>query len=42
LTKAVQSKEQALFNERRFKRMDELPKQRMSDTENVLEYVQTA
>jgi hypothetical protein len=42
LTKALQAKEQALFNERRFKRMDELPKQRMDETENVLEYVQTA
>jgi uncharacterized coiled-coil DUF342 family protein len=42
LTKAIQAKEQSEFNERRFKRMDELPKQRMSDTENVLEYVQTA
>jgi uncharacterized coiled-coil DUF342 family protein len=42
LTKAIQAKEQSEFNERRFKRMDELPKQRMDDTENVLEYVQTA
>ncbi len=42
LTKAIQAKEQSEFNERRFKRMDELPKQRMDETENVLEYVQTA
>jgi uncharacterized coiled-coil DUF342 family protein len=42
LTKAVQAKEQFEFNERRFKRMDELPKQRMDETENVLEYVRTA
>jgi hypothetical protein len=42
LTKEVQAKEQALFNERRFRRMDELPKQRMSETENVLEYTQNA
>jgi archaellum component FlaC len=42
LTKAIQAKEQAEFNKRRFKRMDELPKQRMDETENVLEYVQTA
>ncbi len=42
LTKAMQAKEQSEFNERRFKRMDELPKQRMDETENVLEYVQTA
>ncbi len=40
LAKAVQSKEQAAFSERRFKRMDELPKERMSETENVLEYIQ--
>jgi hypothetical protein len=42
LTKAIQAKEQFEFNERRFKRQDEMSKQRMSDTENVLEYVQTA
>jgi tRNA A37 N6-isopentenylltransferase MiaA len=42
LSKAVQAKEQSEFNKRRFKRMDELPKQRMDETENVLEYVQTA
>jgi predicted RNase H-like nuclease (RuvC/YqgF family) len=42
LTKAIQAKEQSEFNERRFKRMDELPKQRMDETENVLEYVRTA
>jgi hypothetical protein len=42
LTKAIQAKEQSEFNKRRFKRMDELPKQRMDETENVLEYVQTA
>jgi hypothetical protein len=42
LTKAIQAKEQSEFNERRFKRMDELPKQRMSETENVLEYTQNA
>jgi phosphoribosylformylglycinamidine (FGAM) synthase-like enzyme len=42
LIKAIQAKEQSEFNERRFKRMDELPKQRMSETENVLEYSQNA
>jgi archaellum component FlaC len=42
LTKEAQAKEQALSNERRFKRMDEMSKQRMSETENVLEYTQNA
>jgi tRNA A37 N6-isopentenylltransferase MiaA len=42
LTKAMQAKEQAEFNKRRFERMDEMPKQRMSETENVLEYTQNA
>jgi tRNA A37 N6-isopentenylltransferase MiaA len=42
LTKAIQAKEQAEFNKRRFERIAELPKQRMDETENVLEYVQTA
>jgi hypothetical protein len=42
LTKAIQAKEQSEFNERRFKRIAELPTVRMSETENVLEYVQTA
>jgi hypothetical protein len=42
LTKEAKSKEQAEFNERRFKRMDELPKERMSENENILEYTQTA
>jgi hypothetical protein len=42
LTKAIQAKEQTEFNKRRFSRMDEMPKQRMSETENVLEYTQNA
>jgi hypothetical protein len=42
LTKAIQAKEQSLFNERRFARQDEMSKQRMSETENVLEYTQNA
>jgi uncharacterized phage infection (PIP) family protein YhgE len=42
LTKEAQAREQALFNNRRFERMDEMPKQRMSETENVLEYTQNA
>ncbi len=42
LSQEVQAKEQAEFNKRRFERMDELPKQRMSETENVLEYTQNA
>jgi chromosome segregation ATPase len=42
LIKAMQAKEESDFNERRFKRMDEMPKQRMSETENVLEYTQNA
>jgi uncharacterized coiled-coil DUF342 family protein len=42
LTKEAQAKEQALSNERRFKRQDELPKQRMTEAENVLEYSQNA
>jgi uncharacterized coiled-coil DUF342 family protein len=42
LSEALKAKEQALFNERRFARQDELPTQRMSETENVLEYTQNA
>jgi tRNA A37 N6-isopentenylltransferase MiaA len=42
LSQEVQAKEQAEFNKRRFRRMDEMPKQRMSETENVLEYTQNA
>ena len=42
LTQALQAKEQAEFNERRFARQDELPTKRMSETENVLEYTQNA
>jgi predicted nuclease with TOPRIM domain len=42
LVKEAKSREQAAFNERRFKRQDELSAERMSVTENVLEYRQTA
>ncbi len=42
LNKEVQAAEKAAFSERRFSRMDELPKERMSETENVLEYRQNA
>jgi hypothetical protein len=40
LNKEVQAKEQAAFSERRFSRMDEMSKERMSETEKVLEYRQ--
>ncbi len=42
LTKEAQAREQALFNERRFARQDEMSKQRMSESENILEYRQSA
>ncbi len=42
LVKQLRAKDEREFNERRFKRMDELPTTRMSVTENVLEYRQTA
>jgi hypothetical protein len=42
LSQEAQAKEQAAFSERRFARQDEMSKQRMSETENVLEYRQSA